>query len=241
MGTNVDELAEPLRTSVVGLLAEANANGTRVWVTSARRTQAEQIDLRRKNCGTSDYDIWQKPSGECSPETAIPGRSRHEIGEVVDFGGDLGLVAKLAGKYQLVRTVPKEAWHYEHATTAGGPIAPDGTNQGYLGGGVSDASIGDIATGVIGSPLSTIKTAAGAAIAVAQALLDPHTWMRVAGALAGGGMVTIGLVLIARDLGAPVPSPATLAKANPAGAAKAATKTTPAKAAGAANPATPLT
>ena len=242
MGANVDELAEPLRTSVVGLLAEANAGGMRVWVTSARRTQEEQIGLRRKNCGTTDYDIWQKPSGECSPETAIPGRSRHETGQAVDFGGDFSLVAKLAPKYQLVKTVPKEAWHYEHATTAGGPIAPDGTNQGFLGGGVSDASAGDLAGGLASKVpgAGAIKDVASAAVAVARALTDPSTWMRVVGVVAGTGFVTIGLVVIARDLGAPVPGPSTLAKATPAGAARAA-KTTPARAAGAANPATPLT
>lgn len=235
MGANVDELAEPLRSAVVGLLAEANAGGTRVVVSSARRTRDEQVALRRKNCGQTDYDIWQKPSGDCKPETAIPGTSKHETGQAVDFGGDLALVKQLAGKYQLVRTVSKEDWHYEHASTVGGAAAPDGTNQGFLGGGVSKAGVTDLAGAAIGAATpGVIKDAASAAVAAAQALLDPSTWLRVVGVLAGGGMVTIGFVIIARDLGATIP-------VTPTGAAKAAVRTSPARAAGAANPASPLT
>jgi LAS superfamily LD-carboxypeptidase LdcB len=44
-----------------------------------------QIALRKQNCGTTYYDIYQKPSGQCSPPTAIPGTSRHERGLAIDF------------------------------------------------------------------------------------------------------------------------------------------------------------
>jgi hypothetical protein len=50
------------------------------------RSSQSQINLRIKNCGgNNNYNIYQKPSGQCNPETAIPGRSRHEQGLAVDF------------------------------------------------------------------------------------------------------------------------------------------------------------
>src|SRR5690606_18982977 len=45
------------------------------------RDSAAQIATRRANCGTSYYDIYQKPSNQCTPPTAIPGRSMHEQGK----------------------------------------------------------------------------------------------------------------------------------------------------------------
>ena len=239
MGTDVNELAEPLRTSVVGLLAEANANGTRVIVSSARRTLDEQVALRRKNCGQTDYAIWQMPSGDCKPETAIPGRSKHETGQAVDFGGDLALVAKLAPKYELVQTVAKERWHYEHASTAGGTAQPDGTNQGFLGGGVSSASPVDVADAAAGEYVpgySAIKDTAGAAVAVARAFLNPDTWLRVIAVVGGGALALVGFSLIAQDLTGVSAVGLARTASNPARAVR---NTTPAQAGGAVNPATP--
>jgi hypothetical protein len=44
-----------------------------------------QIQLRRQNCGTSEYAIWQMPADSCSPPTARPGLSWHEQGLAIDF------------------------------------------------------------------------------------------------------------------------------------------------------------
>lgn len=52
------------------------------------RDRAGQIAARMRNCGTSNYDIYEKPSGECSTPTAIPGTSNHERGTAVDFTCD---------------------------------------------------------------------------------------------------------------------------------------------------------
>ena len=49
------------------------------------RDPQQQIQLRREHCGTSDYAIWDMPSGACSPPTARPGYSQHEVGLAVDF------------------------------------------------------------------------------------------------------------------------------------------------------------
>ena len=52
---------------------------------SGYRSHDRQIELRRRHCGTSDYAIYQMPSGQCSPPTARPGASMHEQGLAVDF------------------------------------------------------------------------------------------------------------------------------------------------------------
>lgn len=103
-------LAEPLRSLTAQLLAEAAG---RVYIRSGRRSTAEQIEIRRKNCGTTQYDIYQKPSSQCSPPTAIPGRSKHETGEAVDLGGDLALAARIGDRLGLHRPVRGENWHFE--------------------------------------------------------------------------------------------------------------------------------
>jgi peptidoglycan hydrolase CwlO-like protein len=86
------------------------------------RDPSEQIALRRSNCGTSDYAIYEAPSSSCSPPTARPGTSNHELGLAIDFtcggGGTLSsssgcfawLVDNAAG-YGLYN-LPSEPWHW---------------------------------------------------------------------------------------------------------------------------------
>ncbi len=49
------------------------------------RTNDQQIELRKRHCGTTDFDIFEKRASECSPPTARPGSSRHERGRAIDF------------------------------------------------------------------------------------------------------------------------------------------------------------
>lgn len=90
------------------------------------RPVADQIILRLAHCGTSGYDIFEKPAGECDPPTATPGNSQHELGLAVDFsenGSILGagspgfawMVAN-ASSYGLIN-LPSEPWHW--STTGG--------------------------------------------------------------------------------------------------------------------------
>jgi LAS superfamily LD-carboxypeptidase LdcB len=67
------------------MMNAAAAAGRRMGCTSSFRDPADQIRLRRQNCGTSNYDIYQKPSSQCHPPTAIPGSSMHEKGLAVDL------------------------------------------------------------------------------------------------------------------------------------------------------------
>lgn len=77
------ELAGPL----AGLLQAASEDGIEFggygW-----RDRATQVALRQAHCGTSDWAVWEMPADQCSPPTAIPGRSMHERGLAVDFYAD---------------------------------------------------------------------------------------------------------------------------------------------------------
>lgn len=87
------------------------------------RSHETQIQLRREHCGPSQYDIWQKPSSQCVPPTATPGRSRHEWGLAVDFyhirsrqaigtrSEAFAWLSRHATGYGL-RNLPSESWHW---------------------------------------------------------------------------------------------------------------------------------
>lgn len=66
------------------LLSAAQAAGITLTGTGQREV-SRQIELRKQNCGTSNYAIYEMPSGQCSPPTAIPGTSMHEKGLAIDF------------------------------------------------------------------------------------------------------------------------------------------------------------
>ena len=82
------------------------------------RDPAQQIQLRKEHCGTSYYAIYQMSPSACSPPTARPGQSQHEIGLAIDFRNCsyrstdcyrwLAANAATYGFYNL----PSEPWHW---------------------------------------------------------------------------------------------------------------------------------
>jgi LAS superfamily LD-carboxypeptidase LdcB len=85
------------------------------------RDPAEQVALRRQNCGSSDYAIYEAPSSSCSPPTARPGASLHEQGLAVDFTCDGPAVRRSDPCYLFLATnaathglynLPSESWHW---------------------------------------------------------------------------------------------------------------------------------
>lgn len=83
-----------------------------------------QIQLRRQNCGTSEYAIWQMPADSCSPPTARPGLSWHEQGLAIDFQANgsfinsrsnpaFGWLAANAARFGFTN-LPSEPWHWSH-------------------------------------------------------------------------------------------------------------------------------
>jgi len=86
------------------------------------RTNEKQIELRKRHCGETDFDVFEKPASQCNPPTAIPGRSRHERGLAIDFQhngrtirdrSNAGFVwlAENAATYGLTN-LPSEPWHW---------------------------------------------------------------------------------------------------------------------------------
>ncbi len=79
------------------------------------RSRDQQIQTRINNCGgSSHYNIYEKPSGDCNPPTAKPGTSQHEAGLAIDFNMSSGVGAWLranAGRYHYVN-FPVEPWHW---------------------------------------------------------------------------------------------------------------------------------
>ena len=106
---------------LAALLDAAEADGI-VLRGGGYRTADEQIALRRAHCGDDPYSIWEKPAGECSPPTAPPGTSLHELGLAVDFtynGGTISSQASPAFRWLAEHAhrfgfynLPSEPWHW---------------------------------------------------------------------------------------------------------------------------------
>jgi hypothetical protein len=86
------------------------------------RDPAAQIATRRANCGPTYYDIYEKPSSQCTPPTARPGRSMHERGLAIDFTSSGRLIttrsdpafvwlSNNAARFGLYN-LPAEPWHW---------------------------------------------------------------------------------------------------------------------------------
>ena len=89
---------------------------------SGYRSSDGQVAMRRQNCGTSDYDVYEKPASQCSPPTARPGESMHEQGLAIDFTNNGRLISSRsdpafqwlsgnASRFGLYN-LPSEPWHW---------------------------------------------------------------------------------------------------------------------------------
>ncbi len=115
------EVHRDIAQKVDELLAAALADGVTLsgW---GFRDNLEQIALRQQNCGTTDFDIWERSASSCNPPTARPGQSNHERGLAIDFtynGGSItshsnpGFVwlAANGSRWGFVN-LPSEPWHW---------------------------------------------------------------------------------------------------------------------------------
>jgi LAS superfamily LD-carboxypeptidase LdcB len=114
-------VAGSIAGNVQSLLDAAAAAGVMLCGGGYRDPQ-QQIELRMAHCGTSDYAIYEMPSSECSPPTARPGSSMHEVGLAIDFtcngGGTVSSgdtcfswLSANAANYGLYN-LPSEPWHW---------------------------------------------------------------------------------------------------------------------------------
>lgn len=115
--TVASSIAEQLRQ----LLAAASAAGINLGGYGYRDINV-QIQLRRQNCGTSDYAVWHAPADSCRPPTARPGYSMHERGLAIDFQANGSFInsrsnpgyiwlAANAGRFGFLN-LPSEPWHW---------------------------------------------------------------------------------------------------------------------------------
>ena len=115
------QVHESIASKVQDLLEHAARDGIRL-TGGGYRSAASQIALRRQNCGTSQWAIYQKPSYQCRPPTARPGRSMHERGLAIDFihngrgvtsrnSAAFRWLAANAATYGLYN-LPSEPWHW---------------------------------------------------------------------------------------------------------------------------------
>ena len=116
------KVARQIAPQVEALLAAAAADGVKLSG-GGFRTAEQQIKLRIAHCGgNTRYHIYEKPSRECTPPTATPGRSNHEKGLAIDFTYNGKIInsrsnpgfiwlAKNAKRFGLFN-LPSEPWHW---------------------------------------------------------------------------------------------------------------------------------
>lgn len=120
-------VARAIAPQIDALLTAALADGVPL-TGSGYRSPTEQIATRKKNCGPTHYDIYDKPSSACSPPTAKPGTSMHERGLAIDFkygtqmAGQFkntpgfGWLQRNASRFNL-KNFAKEPWHWSTTGT----------------------------------------------------------------------------------------------------------------------------
>jgi peptidoglycan hydrolase CwlO-like protein len=109
-----------MASNLQNLLAAASADGIN-FGGGGYRDPSGQIAVRRNNCGSSPYAIYDMPASSCSPPTARPGTSMHERGLAVDFTqggstlnrGSSGFAwLKSNGASYGFFNLPSEPWHW---------------------------------------------------------------------------------------------------------------------------------
>ncbi len=108
---------------VSAMINAAAADGVSLWIDNSYRSVSLQIELRKQHCGTSYYAVYEMSAASCSPATAQPGHSQHQLGLAIDFNGCssqssacyrwLAANASRFGYYNL----PGEPWHWSTTGT----------------------------------------------------------------------------------------------------------------------------
>jgi hypothetical protein len=114
-------VAGDISASVERLLGDAAEAGI-TMCGYGYRDPSDQIAVRRANCGSSTYAIYQAPASYCSPPTARPGTSMHEQGLAIDFtSGGGSTIGSGSAAYDWLRdhasnyglyNLPGEPWHW---------------------------------------------------------------------------------------------------------------------------------
>ncbi|MDP1795258.1 MAG: M15 family metallopeptidase [Acidimicrobiales bacterium] len=114
-------VATRIAANLERMLNAADADGIRLGG-SGYRSPSAQVAVRKRNCGTSQYAIYEKPSSSCRPPTAKPGQSMHEQGLAIDFTYNGSVInSRSNAGYRWLKgnaarygfyNLPSEAWHW---------------------------------------------------------------------------------------------------------------------------------
>lgn len=115
-----------IASQLQAMLQAAAADGI-ILTGGGYRDSAQQVALRRSNCGTSHYAVYEMSPNSCRPPTARPGASMHERGLAIDFVANgrsissrntdgFRWLAANAARYGF-KNLPSEPWHW--STTGG--------------------------------------------------------------------------------------------------------------------------
>jgi hypothetical protein len=99
-----------IAANLESMLAAAAADGVQISG-SGYRSSARQVQLRQAHCGSTPFDVYEKPASQCSPPTARPGRSMHERGLAVDL--------TVGGRAITTRSSPAFRWLADNASRFG--------------------------------------------------------------------------------------------------------------------------
>ncbi len=112
---------QSIADNLAGLLSAAESDGISLSG-YGYRDSSRQVELRRQNCGTSNFAVYQMSPSQCSPPTARPGQSNHERGLAVDFTyGGSTIQSRSSPAFQWLRAnaagygfynLPSEPWHW---------------------------------------------------------------------------------------------------------------------------------
>lgn len=116
-GTGTVTVNARIAKNVADLYAAAKAQGV-VMGGGGFRTMAGQIAARKNNhCP----DIYNAPSSSCSPPTAPPGWSNHQMGLAIDFNTGGGTISGSSAGFNWLKAnaaqyglknLPSESWHW---------------------------------------------------------------------------------------------------------------------------------
>jgi LAS superfamily LD-carboxypeptidase LdcB len=115
-----------IESQLRAMLQQAASDGI-VLTGGGYRDSSQQIALRRSNCGSSSFAIYEMSPNQCRPPTARPGNSLHEQGLAIDFIANgrsitsrshegFQWLARNAASYGFYN-LPSEPWHW--STTGG--------------------------------------------------------------------------------------------------------------------------
>ena len=114
------QIHRSMASNLAALLSAAAADGITLSG-GGYRDPAGQIAVRRNNCGSSNYAIYEMPASSCHPPTARPGSSMHERGLAVDFTSGGSTLSRGSAAFAWMKAnagrfgfynLPSEPWHW---------------------------------------------------------------------------------------------------------------------------------